>query len=116
MKLPGNHNTTGRWYCYSPVPGVTTDPDLLTLHHYAAYFVGWLAVLFFSGWGPIGVIWTPINAYGLLRKRRWAVTSTLIYSAFASLTCLATPPAIVALVTLWDLRKKTATSPESVRP
>ncbi|HEY1959941.1 MAG TPA: serine/threonine-protein kinase [Polyangiaceae bacterium] len=72
--------------------------------------VGWLVLLFFSGWAPAGVIWAPINAYGLFRKRRWAVTSSLIYSAVAALTCFGTPAAIYALATLWPLRKKTATS------
>ncbi len=100
----------------TPEADTATDPDLVALHHYAAYFVGWLAVLFFSGWGPVGVVWTPLNTYGLLRKRPWAITSTLVYSGFAALTCLATPLAVVSLVTLWPLRKKTATSPESIRP
>ena len=76
----------------------------------ATVLAWWLAGIFFTGWAPVGVIWTALNAYGLFRKRRWAITSTLIYCAIALLTCLGTPIAIYGLVTLWPLRKKIATS------
>ena len=72
--------------------------------------VGWLAVLFFTGWAPLGAAWTACNAYGLFRRRRWALTSTLIYAASLMLTCFAAPIAVYAFVSLWPLRKKTATS------
>jgi serine/threonine protein kinase len=70
----------------------------------------WLVLLFFVGWAPLGVIWTPINAYGLLRKRRWAYISTVVYAVFSLLTCVGTPFAAYALATLWSrARKKIAT-------
>jgi len=73
--------------------------------------VVWLAALFFLGWAPLGVFWTPINAYGLLRRRRWALRSTMIYAGYSIWTCVGTPFALYALMTLWPLRKnKNATS------
>lgn len=97
-------------------PATTTHPaSEARVRLVATVIVVWLAALFFLGWGPLGVVWTPINAWGLLRRRRWAVTSTLVYAACSTLTCIGTPVAIYALVTLWPLRKKAATSPESMR-
>ena len=62
--------------------GTATKDHVRTLSTVIAL---WLAALFFFGWGPIGVLWTPINAYGLFRKRRWALTSTLVYLGFLAL-------------------------------
>ena len=73
--------------------------------------VVWLAALFFLGWAPLGVFWTPINAYGLFRRRRWALRSTMIYAGYSIWTCVGTPFALYALLSLWPLRKnKNATS------
>ena len=90
-----------------PGPSTPTHPGTEIL---GTIIVGWLMLLFFSGWAPAGIIWAPLNAYGLFRKRRWAVTSSLVYSAIAALTCFGTPAAIYGLATLWPLRKKIATS------
>jgi serine/threonine protein kinase len=91
----------------SPSSGTPTKDHVRTLSTVIAL---WLAALFFFGWGPIGVLWTPINAYGLFRKRRWALTSTLVYSAFSLFTCIGTPFAVYAVVSLWPLRRNRATS------
>jgi hypothetical protein len=58
------------------------------------------------GWGPIGIFWTPINAWGLFTGRRWSITSTLVYSFLSLPTCIGTPFAIYALVSLWKERRR----------
>ncbi len=77
-------------------------------HRYAISTVlaYWLGSLFFFGWAPLGVVWASLNAYGLFRKRRWSITSTLIYAFFSLPTWLGTPAALYAIATLWPLRKK----------
>src|SRR5262249_22793230 len=70
----------------------------------------WLILLFFVGWAPLGVLWTPINAYGLLRKKRWAYISTVVYAVFSLLTCVGTPFAAYALATLWSRARKKVSS------
>ena len=75
----------------------------------ATWFVG----AFLTGWAPLGLIWTPINAIGLLRRGQWAYRSTVIYSLFALLSVIGTPFAVYTLVTLWRRafpRKRTPTS------
>lgn len=65
-----------------------------------------VTVLAVVGWGPVGMVWTPINAYGLLRGRRWAMTSTLVYWVMSLPTCIATPLAIYGIWSLRRLRNK----------
>jgi predicted Ser/Thr protein kinase len=92
-------------------PQRTYPPDEARLHYISTVIAVWLAALFFFGWAPLGIFWTPINAYGLFRRRRWALRSTLIYAGFSIWTCLGTPFALYALSSLWPLRKnKSATS------
>ncbi len=59
----------------SPPAQPKTDAGV---HGVSMVLAVWLTALFLLGWAPLGVIWTPINAYGLFRRRKWAVTSTLI--------------------------------------
>jgi hypothetical protein len=66
----------------------------------------WLAVLFFSGWLPLGVPWTAVNAIGLWRGRRWALWSTLIYGFLAIPTCIGLPYGIYAVMSLWSRARK----------
>jgi hypothetical protein len=40
-----------------------------------------------------GVIWAPINAFGLFRRRPWARNSTLFYWAFVGIGCCCIPGA-----------------------
>jgi predicted Ser/Thr protein kinase len=92
-------------------PPRTHAADEAGLRWVVTIIVVWLAALFFLGWAPLGVFWTPINAYGLFRRRRWALRSTMIYAGYSIWTCVGTPLAIYALMTLWPLRKnKNATS------
>lgn len=97
------------WAMFSEAQGAHATYSPST-ERVATVLAWWLAGIFFTGWAPVGVFWTSLNAYGLFRKRRWAITSTLIYCAIAFFTCLGTPIAIYGLVTLWPLRKKIATS------
>jgi len=81
-------------------------PPAEARHYLATVVAVWLGALFFFGWAPLGVFWAPINAYGLLRRRRWALGSTMIYAVFSLWTCIGTPFAVYALLSLWPLRKK----------
>ena len=92
-------------------PQRTYPPDEARLHYISTVIAVWLGALFFFGWAPLGIFWTPINAYGLLRRRRWALRSTMIYAGYSIWTCIGTPFAIYAFASLWPLRKnKSATS------
>lgn len=51
-------------------------------------------------WAPVGVLWVPVNLYGLLRRRAWARMSSLVYAAFAIPTCIGAPYAIYAFFSL----------------
>lgn len=42
-------------------------------------------------WAIGGVIWAPINAYGLFKRRPWARTSSLLYWAVQCLSCCCMP-------------------------
>lgn len=55
----------------------------------AAGFYGTLGVI--GGWSLIGLVWTPINAWGLWKKRPWARTSTLVYWIGSLFTCCCVP-------------------------
>lgn len=55
----------------------------------AAGFYGTFAVL--GGWSLLGLVWTPINAWGLWKKRPWARTSTLVYWIGSLFTCCCVP-------------------------
>jgi predicted Ser/Thr protein kinase len=61
----------------------------------------WLIGAFLTGWAPLGLVWTPLNAWALWRRRAWAYRSTVIYSLFTMPSILGTPFALYALVTLW---------------
>jgi hypothetical protein len=66
----------------------------------------WLVSLVFFGWAPLGIVWTPINAYGLFRKRRWAYISSVVYAVFSLPSCIGTPFAAYAIATLWSRARK----------
>jgi uncharacterized membrane protein (DUF2068 family) len=67
-----------------------------------------MALLLFSGWLPLGIPWTAVNAVGLWRGRRWALWSTLVYAFVAIPTCLGTPYAVYAIFSLWSRARKKA--------
>jgi hypothetical protein len=43
--------------------------------------------------GLVGVVWAPSNAYGLIKHKRWARRSTLLYWTFMGLFCCCLPGA-----------------------
>lgn len=55
-----------------------------------------------GAWAVLGVVWTPINAWGLFKRKSWARKSTLLYWAGAALTCGCLP---VAVYGLWSLTR-----------
>jgi hypothetical protein len=57
-------------------------------------FIGALVVV--SG-APLGLVWAPLNALGLWRRWGWARRSTMIYGAFAILSCFGPPYGIYAI-------------------
>jgi hypothetical protein len=69
-----------------------------------ASFFGTFAVI--GTWAVLGLVWTPLNAYGLWKRRPWARLSTLIYWGGSILTCCSLPLGIYGLVSM--LRKDVA--------
>ncbi len=67
----------------------------------ASVLATWLIGAFLTGWAPLGLVWTPLNAYGLFRGRRWAYRTTAIYALVAIPSIVGTPFAIYAMGTLW---------------
>lgn len=55
-----------------------------------------------GGWSVLGLLWTPINAWGLFTRRRWARTSSLIYFAGSFVTCCCVP---LGAYGLWALTR-----------
>ncbi len=53
-------------------------------------------------WAVVGVVWTPINAWGLFTHKPWARKSTLLYWAGSVFTCGCIP---VAAYGLWSLTR-----------
>jgi hypothetical protein len=53
-----------------------------------------------GGWALIGVVWTPINTWGLLTQKRWARMSTLLYWIGSMITLCCMPFAIYGIYSL----------------
>ena len=54
-------------------------------------------------WCSAGIVWAPLNAYGLFKKRAWARKSSLVYYAVSLFTCCCIP---LGLYGLWSLSVK----------
>jgi eukaryotic-like serine/threonine-protein kinase len=74
------------------------SPDGFFIQTFAYLLVVWAVCTLL--WAPIGLVWTPVNVWGLWRRKRWARISTLIYAIVSLPTCLATPYAVYALISL----------------
>jgi serine/threonine-protein kinase len=72
------------------------DPFLLT----AAAAVMAFCAIWSLVWTPLGLIWVPVNLFGLAKRRSWARISSLLYAALCLPTCMATPYAIYAFYSL----------------
>jgi eukaryotic-like serine/threonine-protein kinase len=92
------------WAMFQPddvTPSERADASSRVSYVISALFLALVAF----GWGPIGIVWTPINAWGLFSGRRWAISSTLVYAFLSLPTCLGTPFALYALISLWSERR-----------
>ena len=61
-----------------------------------------LVGLFFKAFAIAGVLWTPINAAGLYKRRSWARWSTMAYWALGFPLCCCLP---LGLYGLWSLSR-----------
>jgi hypothetical protein len=59
-------------------------------------FVVIVVLLASIAWIPLGIVWAPLNAWGLLRRKRWAAVSTLAYATLGALSCCGMPYAAYA--------------------
>jgi hypothetical protein len=57
----------------------------------------WLSC--WTAWAALGLLWTPLNVFGLWRQARWARASTLGYAWLSLPTLFGTPAALFALLT-----------------
>ncbi len=64
--------------------------------------VGLWAVFIVAGFTFAGLLWTPVNAWGLHRRRRWARGSTMLYAVLLACTCAGIP---FAGYILWSLTR-----------
>ncbi len=90
-----------------PKPTTQHDPTLAFMDHAMAdAFTPALGIFFIVFlitnlvWTPLGLLWAPVNAWGIATKKRWARISTIVYAASGLLTCVGTPYAAYALATL----------------
>lgn len=56
-----------------------------------------------GGWSALGVFWTPINAWGLWKRRPWARATTIAYYVGSLLACCCLP---LGAYGIWSLGKK----------
>ncbi|MFO0554022.1 MAG: serine/threonine-protein kinase [Polyangiaceae bacterium] len=61
-----------------------------------------VAILVLTAWLFLGLVWAPVNAWGLYTRRRFARTSTLVYACVSGLTCCGL---LYAVYALWSLRR-----------
>lgn len=59
-----------------------------------------IALIAVGCWSLVGVIWTPMNAYGLWNRRPWARNSTSAYWFLSLLTICGLPFSIYGLISL----------------
>ncbi len=71
--------------------------------HDAAELTGQLIAFAVMGLsGAAGLVWAPVNAFGLIRDKPWARKSTVAYWAFAGVFCCCLPGAAYGL---WSLTR-----------
>ncbi len=68
----------------------------LELFLYGLLIMGFVTIV----WLPAGVVWAPLNAYGLFRRRPWARVSSIVYAAIGLFSCFGTMYSVYALYSL----------------
>jgi hypothetical protein len=53
-----------------------------------------------GAWALIGLVWTPLNAWGLFRRKKWARISSVLYWAGSFLTLCCIPFGIYGIYSL----------------
>ena len=77
--------------------GADSDLDwILAIFVPVMIIVGVVSML----WIPLGIVWAPINAWGLHAKKRWAYVSTIVYALFGLVSCIGSPYSAYALISL----------------
>ncbi|MCA9628889.1 MAG: protein kinase [Myxococcales bacterium] len=56
--------------------------------------------VYWATWTLLGVLWAPLNAFGLWRRRAWARISTLLYATFTGFSVLGLPYASYSVYSL----------------
>ncbi|MCB9584474.1 MAG: protein kinase [Polyangiaceae bacterium] len=56
--------------------------------------------LYWGTWMLLGVLWAPLNAIGLWRRKAWARISTILYAGFSAFSILGLPYAGYAIFSL----------------
>lgn len=67
--------------------------------------IGFILVIYMMvvlGWLVFGIVWAPMNAWGLWHHKRWARGSSLVYATLAIPSLIAAPYGIYAL---WSLSR-----------
>lgn len=59
-----------------------------------------LAIVAVGVWALVGMVWTPLNAFGLWNRRAWARNSTSAYWFLSLLTVCGIPFSIYGLLSL----------------
>ena len=60
----------------------------------------WIAIVMLPIWSVVGLVWAPLNAYGLWKLRPWARTSTMAYWIMSIFSCCCSPFGLYGLITL----------------
>jgi len=60
----------------------------------------WVSGAFVTGWLPLGTLLAAAGAVGMAKRKRWAWALAIIYAVVSLPTCMGTPYALFALITL----------------
>jgi hypothetical protein len=59
-----------------------------------------IAIIAVALWSAVGIVWTPLNAYGLWNRRPWARSSTSAYWLLSVVTVCLIPFSLYGLLSL----------------
>ncbi|HNS99930.1 MAG TPA: hypothetical protein PKL73_23430 [Polyangiaceae bacterium] len=72
-----------------------------------------LAIIALALWSCVGLVWTPLNAFGLWNRRPWARSSTSAYWLLSALTICLLPLSVYGLLSLARTDVREALEPDS---